>query len=382
MKEKYAKLLVNLLLWAAGIVLLFTVVPRLLLFFLPLVIGWILAILANPLVRLMEKRFRIVRRHGSMLIIITAIALVVLVLYLIIARLGGEIVGFIYAFPETYVRMGEEFTQIGKNLSGVYAQLPDGLQAGLASLGTQFDSYMGTIVEEIGRPTVTAAGNFAKNLPSYLLGVVFVILSAYFFIADRERIMKFFRENVPENVQKTFLIATDSIKNAVGGYFKAQFKIMGVVFLILLVGFAVLGIRFAVLIAFLTAFLDFLPFLGTGTVLLPWALFQFLAHDYRMAVGLLVIYAVSQTVRQLIQPKIVGDTVGLSPLATLIWIYIGYKLYGVVGMIVAVPVGVLVQTFYRIGMFQPLFAAIGDVARDINRFRKMEKQNEEQRKIR
>ena len=241
---------------------------------------------------------------------------------------------------------------------------------------------MGTIVEEIGWPTVTAAGNFAKNLPSYLLGVVFVILSAYFFIADRERIMKFFRENVPENVQKTFLIATDSIKNAVGGYFKAQFKIMGVVFLILLVGFAVLGIRFAVLIAFLTAFLDFLPFLGTGTVLLPWALFQFLAHDYRMAVGLLVIYAVSQTVRQLIQPKIVGDTVGLSPLATLIWIYIGYKLYGVVGMIVAVPVGVLVQTFYRIGMFQPLFAAIGDVARDINRFRKMEKQNEEQRKIR
>ena len=98
--------------------------------------------------------------------------------------------------------------------------------------------------------------------------------------------------------------------------------------------------------------------------------------------ALLVIYAVSQTVRQLIQPKIVGDTVGLSPLATLIWIYIGYKLYGVVGMIVAVPVGVLVQTFYRIGMFQPLFAAIGDVARDINRFRKMEKQNEEQRKIR
>ena len=194
--------------------------------------------------------------------------------------------------------------------------------------------------------------------------------------------MKFFRENVPENIQKTFLIATDSIKNAVGGYFKAQFKIMGVVFLILLVGFAVLGIRFAVLIAFLTAFLDFLPFLGTGTVLLPWALFQFLAHDYRMTVGLLVIYAVSQTVRQLIQPKIVGDTVGLSPLATLIWIYIGYKLYGVVGMIVAVPVGVLVQTFYRIGMFQPLFAAIGDVARDINRFRKMEKQNEEQRKIR
>ena len=94
MKEKYAKLLVNLLLWAAGIVLLFTVVPRLLLFFLPLVIGWILAILANPLVRLMEKRFRIVRRHGSMLIIITAIALVVLVLYLIIARRGGEIVGF------------------------------------------------------------------------------------------------------------------------------------------------------------------------------------------------------------------------------------------------------------------------------------------------
>ena len=112
---------------------------------------------------------------------------------------------------------------------------------------------------------------------------------------------------------------------------------MGVVFLILLVGFAVLGIRFAVLLAFLPAFLDFLPFLGTGTVLLPWALFQFLAHDYRMTVGLLVIYAVSQTVRQLIQPKIVGDSMGVPPLPTLFLLFIGYKFGSVIGMIIAVP---------------------------------------------
>ena len=121
-----------------------------------------------------------------------------------------------------------------------------------------------------------------------------------------------------------------------GGYFKAQFKIMGVVALILLVGFAILRIRYAVLFAVLIAVLDFLPFFGTGTVLIPWAVLKVFSADYEFAVGLIIIYLVSQLVRQLIQPKIVGDTIGLNPLATLFCMFIGYKVGGIIAMIIAV----------------------------------------------
>lgn len=368
---KYLKMLVNVLLAMIMILLLLFVVPKVLMFFLPLVIGWLIAAMANPLVRFLEKRVRIVRKHSSMLIIIAAIALVVLALYLVISRLGGELLDFIYSFPELYARIEVEFRQIGKNLNGVYTELPKGIQVSLDSLGQQADAFMGELVERIGEPTVMAAGNFAKNIPSYLMGIIFTILFAYFFIADREQIMKFFQENTPESILNTFRVIISSFKQAVGGYFKAQFKIMGVVFAILLIGFFILKVKYAVLLALLFSFLDFLPFLGTGTALIPWALFTLLIQDYRMTVGLLIIYVVSQAVRQLIQPKIVGDTVGVSPIATLIYIFIGYRIKGVAGMILAVPIGVILDRLYQVGVFNGFLTNVKEIARDINEFRKM-----------
>ena len=109
----------------------------------------------------------------------------------------------------------------------------------------------------------------------------------------------------------------DNLKYAVGGYFKAQFKIMAVVFVILLCGFGIMGMHFSILLALGIAFLDFLPFFGTGTALIPWALYELLTGDYRRVVGLLILYAVTQIVRQLIQPKLVGDSIGLNPLLPL-----------------------------------------------------------------
>ena len=146
-------------------------------------------------------------------------------------------------------------------------------------------------------------------------------------------------------------MVTDNLKYAVGGYFKAQFKIMAVVFAILLVGFGIMGVHFSVLLAIGIAFLDFLPFFGTGTALLPWALYELLTGDYRRVVALAVLYAVTQLVRQLIQPKLVGDSMGLNPLFTLVLLYAGYRAGGILWMILAVPIGLLVVNLYKAGAF-------------------------------
>lgn len=132
---------------------------------------------------------------------------------------------------------------------------------------------------------------------------------------------------------------------------KAQFKIMGVVFLILLLGFSVMRIHFSILLAMGIAFLDFLPFFGTGTALLPWALYKLLVGDYRTMAGLIIIYAVTQIVRQIIQPKLVGDSMGMNPLFTLVLLYVGYKAGSVLGMILAVPIGMIIVNLYKAGAF-------------------------------
>lgn len=196
-----------------------------------------------------------------------------------------------------------------------------------------------------------AAGNFAKSLPSYLISVIVAILSAYFFTIQREDVLKWMKQIAPPSVEKRMTLVMDNLRYAVGGYFKAQFKIMGVVFLILLVGFAVLGVRYFVLVAFLISFLDFLPFFGTGTAMIPWGIYKFLMGDYKMAILLIAIYAVTQLVRQLLQPKLVADSVGMNPLVTLLLLYIGYRIGSVLGMILAVPVGMVLINMLQAGAF-------------------------------
>ncbi|WP_303031064.1 AI-2E family transporter, partial [uncultured Duncaniella sp.] len=104
----------------------------------------------------------------------------------------------------------------------------------------------------------------------------------------------------------------------------------------------------------LIAFLDFLPLFGTGTALFPWALVKLLSGEWAFAVGLVLLYLLTQAVRQIIQPKIMGDSLGLSPFATLFFLYLGFKLRGISGMILAVPLGMLAVNLFQYGIFDSL----------------------------
>ena len=109
----------------------------------------------------------------------------------------------------------------------------------------------------------------------------------------------------------------------------------------MLAGFLILGVRYAFLMAILIAVLDFLPLFGTGTVLIPWAAVKLLSGQYMQALGMASLYVLSQVVRQMVQPKIVGDSLGLPPLYTLLFLYLGFKLNGISGLLLAGPLGLL-----------------------------------------
>ena len=162
------------------------------------------------------------------------------------------------------------------------------------------------------------------------------------------------------------------LKYAVGGYFRAQFKIMFIVFVILAIGFLILRVDYALLLGVLIAFLDFLPMLGTGTVLIPWAVCCALGGKLPMAAGILILYAVTQVTRQLIQPKIVGDSIGIDPMTTLVFLFVGYRIGGIIGMIVAVPVGLILIQLYEAGAFDHVIESCRELAADIHTLRRGE----------
>lgn len=369
---KYLKIFANLMVAVFAIVIICYFGPKLLLFFMPFVVGYIISLIANPLVHFFEKKLKIVRKHGSIIIIIAVLVVVVLVLYLAGAKIVEEIANLINHLPQIYSGLTKEFSTIGENLSTFVARLPKDMQENIAAVTSNFSTYVGDFVQAASEPTFEAAGNFAKNVPGTLIGIVVGLLAAYFFTADRDMLMAGLKKYTPQTIQKRVGDVLSDLKRVVGGYFKAQLKIMVVVYIILVIGLLLLGVDYAFLVAFGVAFLDMLPFFGTGTVLGPWAIIKILSGDYKMAIALIVLYAVTQVVRQLIQPKIVGDSIGMNPLLALFFMYVGYKFFGVIGMIIAVPFGMILINLIKSGLFEPQIKGLKILIEDFNQFRKMD----------
>lgn len=366
----YLKIVLNIiLLIAAGLFLLF-VFPRLLSFFMPIVIGWIISLIANPLVRLLEKRVKLVRKHGSVIIIVIVILAIVGILAYAGTLLFREAKELIDELPVLVEEAGQKFDQFTAYLQNKTETLPAGIRNSINSFILGISSYVNNISQGSKPITVGKVSLFAKNVAEAFLYIIITILSAYFFTAYRDELSSGLKKHIPASIVNYWRLVCDNFKSAFGGYFKAQFKIMLILIVIMFAGFEILQVGYSFLFALGIAFLDFLPVFGTGTILWPWALIEMIDGNYFKAVGLILIYLICQVVKQILQPKMVGDSIGLHPLATLILLFVGYKLYGVVGMIIGIPIGMVLLNFYRIGMFDRIIKGIQIIAHDINDFRK------------
>lgn len=370
--KKYCKALVNLALSVAIFLGVLFLVPKLLVLFLPFVAGYIIAWIVSPMVRFFEEKVRIKRKAGSVFVIILFIGLVVLLFYLVGAKLVDEIVGFVNELPALWTGLEQEIQEIVRNYNDIYKLLPQNIREGIANLSDQIGVYMSDFLSGISSPAWDAVSNFAKKLPSVIIGVIMALLSSYLFVVERGNIHDWCRQHLPKVILNRWDIVGRSVKKAVGGYLKAQLKIEVWMYLLLLVGLSILKVQYAFLIAFGICILDFLPFFGTGTVMVPWAIIKILSGNYTMAIGLLVMWGGGQLLRQLIQPKFMGDSIGVAPMPTLVLLYLGYKLGGVFGMIVAVPLGLIVFSMYEEGVFDTTRNSILILVAGINHFRRIE----------
>lgn len=370
--KKYARIILNIVIPLAELALVCILLPKLLIFFLPFVIGWVIAIIANPLVRWLERHLKIVRRHSSMAIVILVLAGILGLIYLLISRLVRETFSFVQELPSLYTTVIVEMQELFAHFDRLFRIVPKDVQQAAQEVAGNVGQMLSSLAQNIAAPTVEAAGSVAKAIPSALVYTVVTILSSYFFIAEQDNIWKIWKKYLPEQVNRYLHYLRRDAKGLIGGYFLAQFKIMFVVAGILLVGFLVLGIEHAVLLSCAIAVLDFLPMFGTGTALIPWGIFKILEGKYAMAAGMILLYVLTQVVRQMIQPKIVGDSMGLPPLVTLFLLFIGFKIQGLSGMILAVPIGMLGMRFYEYGAFDGLIRNVKLLAENIKRWRKEE----------
>ena len=368
---KYLKILCNFFAAALVLLFLFWMLPRILAYFAPFVFGFIFSMIANPLVRFLEKKIKIKRKYGSALMIVLVIGVLVLICYGIISVLAIGLRGFSEYLPTMYENAGEELNRAARHLQELLNRLPFVEDVRISELGEALGGYVTELMSGVGEPTVLAIGDIAMRIPDILVGVIVGLLATYFFIADRDRLTDFLERHLSRRIKEHVSRIYQQLLYVVGGYFKAQFKIMGVIYVVVFAGLVILQVKYAWLIAFGIAFLDMLPVFGTGTVLCPWAVIKLFSGNYAQAFGMLALYGVTLVVHQLVQPKLVGESVGMDPFAALFFMYVGYQVSSVAGMILAIPIGMILINLYRAGAFDTLLWCVREVVRDFNRFRQI-----------
>ena len=367
--QRNLKMITNLVI-ALMILLLFVfVVPKIIVFFMPFVIGWIISCIANPLVQILERKIKMKRKAGTVVVIIMVIGTIVGIGYLLISVLARQLQGFITSLPQMWENLERDIAGVWNLVDDTFRNMsPNGMET-LQTAG----NVIGETIQGIGSHTeVTASVGVIGSIANGVISVIMCMLSSYFFIAERDYVFKLARRVIPASMYTRYGVVYKSMRQAVGGYFKAQFRIEIWIYLLIFIGLSLLQVDYAFLIAFVIAALDFLPFFGTSIVFVPWAILKVISGNYFMAIAFIVIWGVSQLVRQLIQPKFVSDSIGMPPIPTLFLLFIGYKVAGVIGMILAVPIGIILVNMYEAGLFDTPKLSLKILLINLNRYRKLD----------
>ncbi len=371
-KDKYIilRILANLTITIITIVLLIIFLPKIFKFFLPFVVAVILAAIATPLVKLIRKKLKVTQKLGSAIVIVLVIAAVVGALYGILYFLVAQVSKLISDRTAIVASITDAMKRLGDSMSGIYAILPSSVQKFISGTSEDFIDVVQEFTDTLKMPTLADASSFLNAGVDVVFSVIVCFIAAYTFTAQQAEIAAWFRMHTPNSTMEYFKLIKDNFKKAIGGYFKAQFKIMLIMFAIMFIWFEIMDINYSALVAFGVAFLDFLPVLGMGAVLWPWIVIDIIGANYTQAILLGILYGICQLIRQVLQPKLVSDAVEMNPLFTLLFMYIGYKMNGIWGLIIGIPVGMVIISLFRIGAFDRLTKGVKIIVKLINDFRK------------
>jgi len=197
---------------------------------------------------------------------------------------------------------------------------------------------------------ISLGASYVVAFPGLLIQFIFMVISSFFFTADLEQVRGFLLRQVPERMRDVVLEVARSARVMVGKILKVYLFLMCVTFVELYIGFKILRIDMAFLYAVLTAIVDILPVLGTGTVLIPWALGCLLLGDTGRGLALLVLYAVGLIVHTLLEPRLLAGQADLPPITALLAMYLGFRFLGVGGMILFPVVLLLLKQFQDAGV--------------------------------
>ena len=333
--------------------------------FLPFILGYLFSRLVNPLADLLQKKLKCPRSVSALLVIVITIGIIGGVVTAIVWNLVNEIRNLYAQSPQIYAELQGYWNKFAAMWSDLYKNMPMPVQEALTGIGEGFSAKMSDFIDSHSKPVVGYASDFAKAIPDVFIAIIIFILSVYFMVADNKTVSSVVHRMLGVKMLRRIDGVKGEFKRYLSGYVKAQFTIMCVTFTVMLIEFALADISYSVLIAISTAFFDALPVFGSGLVLWPLALINFISGNIKNGIMMLVAYASVFVTRHLIEPKLVSSKMGMNPILTLMAMYVGYRIWGVVGIILGTIILLVIISFYRAGVFDAPIRGIRSCGRFI-----------------
>ncbi len=349
--EKRRSFIINLAFYILLIVIIYVAVVKALPLVMPFVVAFLIAAILNKPALKLHKKFPKLSKGliGGILYV-----LIILIILAIIAFAGVKIVdyvrGYVKWLTSNFHHIPAYLLELKAKVLKMTASFPDAVRTAVENLLNKYASTEAIKGIDVSKLLTGAAGgvwSFAKSIPSILVATIVSIIATFFMLGSYDDVLFFIRAQFNKRNRGLIADSKKTIKNTLGNYAAAYGKIILITFGEILVSLYIMKLtklfdgRFIPLIALGIAIVDILPVLGTGSIVVPWAVISIVSGDVGLGIALIVMWVLISIIRQYIEPRIVGHQIGLNPLVTLFCMYVGLKLLGAIGMFL-LPVTIII----------------------------------------
>ncbi len=309
----------------------------------PFAFAFLLALMLEPLVKILTARLKMRRGLAGFICIVLLLFMIVFIGIGLVNKISEEAVQFAKSVPVYFSELEKIIDGLSEKYADWFSVLPPQISATLDSFITSVTDFATGIVSSGVKRGST---NVLRTIPSALMGTILCLISTFFMLKDKELIKETFVNNLPPVIIEKYGIIKRGTLHALNGYIRSQLTIMSITATITIIGLLLMGYPYALFLGLIIALVDALPVFGGGFILWPWITISLIAGNFGRAVALIVLYVVIFITRQVVEPRILGNNLGIHPIATLMAIYIGLRLFGILGLIIGPVIVVIAISFF------------------------------------
>lgn len=320
---------------------------KLAIFYMPFLIAFIISLIMEPLIKKIMNRFKLSRRISSIIVFVITFGIIIALLVWGIATLISESTNLLEKFNDYYNLASEQIQSLLTRFDFSKLRVSD-------QMLNIFQNTSFTILEKVSQWIQSFFSNLLNvvtSIPTFAIYFAITILSLYFICTDKIYMLDELEHHLPEKWMKKFSKHLREIIKTLGGYLKAEMILVLISFVICLVGLYIfhffgLNVGYPLIIALAIGFVDALPILGSGSVMVPWAIISGINGDLTLGISILSLWIIMSLVRQFMEPRIVSGNIGIHPIFTIAAMYTGFKFMGVIGMFVGPIVLIILKNIF------------------------------------